>query len=97
MSADNWRVCPNCEQTLWEKWENEKEQLRKSYGKIPAEKFVEESQRLAEQPEVDESSLREDYEIGIYDDGKFHVNYSGRCQQCGYGFNYKHEQEIPFD
>lgn len=40
-------------------------------------------------------SLREDYELGFFRDGNFHVDYSGVCQAsntgkgCGYRFNFQ--------
>lgn len=48
----------------------------------------------------DEQSLREDYEIGIWN-GQFTVSYNGECRKgprgadtCGFKFSHKQEQEI---
>jgi hypothetical protein len=99
MSADNWTQCPRCKEKN-ERLADEKEiTARNSYGKVSAENFDE----LREQAKAfrkaitsDDafcSSLREDYEIGIYS-GKFEVSYSGQCQTCGFDFTYKYAEEV---
>ena len=40
-----------------------------------------------------ESSLREDYEIGILD-GEFYVIYTGECRECGFKFQSKYEERV---
>jgi hypothetical protein len=54
MSADNWRVCPNCD---------------------------------------NKDTLREDYEIGIYE-GEFFVGYSCSCGVCGFKWNYNYTKSV---
>lgn len=82
MSADNWRVCPKCKKT--------NESKGSLYGKVSEEEYLDSLNQL----KVDEETLREDYEIGIDERGEFYVDYSCRCQTCGFGFHYKHSQML---
>jgi len=38
-------------------------------------------------------TLREDYELGIYEDGTFEVSYHAHCSECEFKFSYKHEEK----
>ncbi len=67
---------------------------RHAYGKVSEADY----RKLLEQPR---ETLREDYEIGIYD-GKFHIGYRGECcdlsghgfKGCGFKFTFEHEEEV---
>lgn len=96
MSADNWGVCPKCN----EKWEAETEamsaRVEEAYGKVPPEEYIRilsEYEARKTLDEMDTRELREDYELGINEDGLFYVIYSGDCS-CGFHFKYRYEQKV---
>jgi xanthine dehydrogenase molybdopterin-binding subunit B len=39
-----------------------------------------------------EDNFREDYEIGVDDEGAFEVIYTGQCRVCGFKFDFKHKE-----
>jgi hypothetical protein len=83
MSADNWGVCPQCEKNIRE--------TRKSlYGQVTESEYL----RLVDKGKMLESTLREDYEIGIDQDGEFYVSYLGHCDMCGFEFSYEYKQQL---
>lgn len=87
MSADNWAICPKCKA---EKDESD-EQVKNAYGVVPADEYmylVELSKKKLE------NTLREDYEIGIYDGNEFYINYTGRCSVCGFEKRFKHTEKL---
>lgn len=94
MSADNWAICPRCKKKI----EADKAQLvskmEKSYGKIPVADFLY-LKANADKPIEWEATMREDYEIGVDDDGEFSMNYSCSCSMCGFEFNYEYKQVVP--
>ena len=82
MSANNWTVCPICH-NLPEEWRNGIDYL---YGKIPRKKFQEiEKEYEALQIET----VREDWNIGLDDDGAVSIHYSAECHNCGAKWHYK--------
>jgi hypothetical protein len=34
--------------------------------------------------------FREDYEIGVYSDGTFYIDYRGHCRTCGGSIKFQH-------
>ena len=97
MSADNWSVCPKCqeerERDHAERVKKHKARLKKAYGNVSADEYEELLREKPEdqKPRLDEpQSVREDYEVGIVDgNGEFFVSYRAECQECGYGFRFK--------
>ena len=88
MSADNWAICPKCEANDEIELENEAKWLEENYGKVDADNWLAARERHhAHQNLPTENTLREDYDIGVWD-GEFHVNYRGRCTKCGYTLKY---------
>jgi len=93
MSADNWRACPNCLAKEQSKLDKIKARVSADYGKIPADEYLQlvaESKKELKLPDT----LREDYEIGMYDEFDFYVSYSCSCSKCNYSFDYKHEENV---
>lgn len=91
MSADNWAICPKCQRLADDNKEKLENKLERSYGKIPAEEYLnllEESR----QPVKLDFTLREDYEIGIQNN-EFYVRYKGNCK-CGFNYEYKYDKVI---
>lgn len=44
-----------------------------------------------EQEGLETSTLREDYEIGIWA-GQFEITYHGHCKECDYDKKFKHKE-----
>lgn len=80
MSADNWAICPKCQQI--------KINLSEAYGQVPAEEYL----ALVEKAKSSKSNytLRENYEIGIHK-GNFFVDYLASCEVCEFSFTYRYE------
>jgi len=93
MSASNWGVCPKCQATAEAIQESRRKKAEKAYGKVTADEYA---QLVADaNHKIDTaSSLREDYQIGITDDGEFFVIYRGDCQRCDFHHEFKHEKKL---
>lgn len=94
MSADNWQICPRC------KKQNEKDAADRlasaeaSYGKVPASEY-EKLIAAARKPVGLTATFREDYELGVDEEGTFSVTYSGWCGSCRLAFKFEHSQKVP--
>ncbi len=87
MSADRWSVCPLCEKVREAEMKKVADALVEQYGKLPRDKYLK-LQAEAAQPAPDlEETVREDWEIGIYD-GKFEVRYYASCNKCKFKFEF---------
>lgn len=96
MSANNWDICPRCKQRAEAKHAKAKKDIQKSYGKVTPEEYQRRLDAVREPPELEET-LREDWELGMEDDGRFHVGYFASCQDCGLEFQYKHEEKVDLE
>lgn len=94
MSAKHWDFCPQCDKSERERHAKLEEALKKSYGKISMEEYEKRKAELAQPLKVGDT-LREDYQIGIGANFVFYVLYQCECQECGFRFEYKHEQKVP--
>jgi len=92
MSANNWRFCPSCVARLAARHEEELESVKDAYGKVSAEEYAA-MQVPKEAPMPSEELMREDWEIGIYDN-EFHVGYRAECQECGFVFSFEHDAQV---
>lgn len=93
MSADNWRVCPRCQANKNRNLAEEMNKVAASYGKVPPSEYVESMKRFgAEQPI--ELTLREEYELGMTENGTVYISYACACE-CGFGFSFKHAEVVP--
>lgn len=93
MSANNWRICPQCKAKALAEWEARKQAARKAYGKVPSEKYEQMTAAARDEPEL-EDSLREDYQIGITEKDEFYVIYRGSCQVCSFEHRFRHKQQL---
>ena len=82
MSAKNWAICPKCGKTVEEIRENLRAEAKKAYGQIPEKRYLN-MVTEAEAYIVIEDTLRENYEIGIWN-GEFFISYHGHCDKCGF-------------
>ncbi len=39
-------------------------------------------------------NFREDYEIGVYEDGEFFISYHGKCEKCGLEKLFRHTERV---
>lgn len=90
MSASNWTKCPICKT----KAEKIKKKLKDSYGVVSADEYENLRKEVYEGTEEadDETTLREDYEQGVNDDGSVYFYYSCFCETCGFDKNIKYEE-----
>lgn len=91
MSADNWMECPKCKAEAASERLKNIEFLKQQYGKIPADVYMARMKEAEKMPLIDEE-MREDWEIGMDDDGEFSVGYSASCQSCGFTFCFEHSE-----
>lgn len=94
MSADNWRVCPQCLEKATRKRERAIAKAEDSYGKVSASEY---RAAIAEasQPLEAVEHMREDYRVSVDTDGVFRLSYRAACEDCDFGFEKKIE-EIAF-
>ena len=91
MSADNWAICPKCKEKNDELNKKRILDTAKKYGKIPAEEYITLAKETSKPIEIEET-MREDYEIGVDEDGVFNVDYFCSCAKCGFKYAYKHSE-----
>ena len=89
MSADSWSKCPKCR-------ENQEKAAAKLVADIAAAKAAMDFDRFAmllekstEQAPKLKETLREDWEIGIWNAEGFEVSYGACCTVCGFRYNFK--------
>lgn len=99
MSADNWTTCPECRRLKDAKRQKLIKKAEEAYGKVSAAEYQRllAEARVAVAPGTDEpednTTLREDYEIGVNTDGVLEISYGCSCRECGFSFSYKNEVE----
>lgn len=93
MSADNWAICPKCQELTDDRQEMLEEKLSKSYGVVPPEEYLRLFENSRKKVNL-EPTLREDYEIGILNTAEFYVRYEAVCRTCGFSYAYKYDQNI---
>ncbi len=97
MSADAWRVCPKCNEAREKETLTMEADVEASYGKVPPEEYIRKLSELNSRKSLDEmgeTTLREDYEIGIDEDGEFFINYRGGCTKCKFHFEYEFTKRV---
>lgn len=83
MSADAWETCPICHNRP----EEYPDGIEHLYGKISLDEFLKLKAEI-EQLEAEET-VREDYEVGLADDGTAWVYLRLKCQTCGTTWKFK--------
>lgn len=90
MAADNWARCPQCAINYRKKIEERWKILHDNYGKIRPEQFYKEFEEMESTPKnLKETTLREDWDMGITDDGMFYASYKASCSVCGFKFSFE--------
>lgn len=93
MSADNWTYCPKCGETRAEQIERLTTDLNALYGKISPGEYVRRLEIISSAP-APSQTLREDYEIRMWRDGAFEVDYSCSCSTCDFTFTHQHKEKV---
>ena len=99
MSANNWTQCPRCFVKNRATAEEKEKLYIASYGKVSPEEFdrlrddARSFRKTIAEDDLFCATLREDWDIGIYEDGTFAVVYSASCGTCGFKFEYTHEEK----
>lgn len=101
MSADRWSIyrwsiCPQCSKNMSKKIDAAIDAADKAYGKVPVEEY---EKMRAEIPsdELEDETLREDWEIGCLIDGTFYFSYSCSCGKCGFQHSEKIEKQLKLE
>lgn len=94
MSADNWAICPKCNQKQLKEQIDLAIKVQANYGILPVEDWLELKSQLDNPMKLD-FTLREDYHIGVDGQtGKFFVTYKAGCRVCGFVYEYKHVESV---
>lgn len=94
MSASNWDDCPRCKKASAQKLKDDQEAVRLAYGKLPEQEYRSLAAEVAirAQAPPDITTLREDYEVGIFTDtGEVYVHYGAHCDVCGFDYQFKYD------
>lgn len=84
MSADNWAICPKCKKAL-------KKEPKTAYGEATEAEYLE---SIKERDDQLFYSLREDYTLGINEEGEFSVYYGAHCEVCGFKYEFSHKENL---
>lgn len=88
MSADNWMVCPRCKAEDAAARQRHEHLIGEKYGQISQMQYAKLCQDLKDWPKVPDE-MREDWELGMDEDGTFYVSYRCECQACGFAHYFK--------
>lgn len=95
MSANSVVKCPKCKMLAASKAAELQAKADAAYGTVPQEEWAQlHSDAIAANPLKMELSFLEYYEIGVNRHGEFEVDYSGRCEKCGFEFSFKHKEQM---
>lgn len=95
MSADNWSICPKCRKQKKAEADKQMTAAKASYGKVSADEYERKMKAARELIDLDlEDTLREDWELGIDDDGEVSINYRASCEVCDFEYTFKHEEKL---
>src|SRR5207244_2512735 len=94
VSADNWAICPQCRDRAKAEHDARFQAAVESYGKVPPEEY----ERLRAEATVpfdaaQFETFREDYEFYGAAEGTITASYSGHCDVCSLGLDFKYERE----
>ena len=95
MSADNWGICPRCNATKRAEYVRREKAVTAAYGAVSVAEFdAMRADLKAFDDEPVKQTLREDYEVGLDEDGEFYVIYKGHCRECGLSHEFRHEERV---
>ena len=86
MSANNWKVCPVCQDNHDKEIQDNKSNVVESYGNIPMSEFIADYKECQTVEKLDDE-MREDYDIRS-EGFNLSIDYSCRCTVCQFSFKY---------
>lgn len=94
MSADNWTLCPQCKAEHLKRIDEMQQKVSRSYGKDSVEVYIGRVADLtallkAEQPQT----MREDYSLGVDENGEFSCSYRCSCTECCFSYTFSTKVE----
>ena len=91
MSADRWSRCPKCEKSAWDELDKlgAAVEAAEKANDLAAYKKAQAALDKVVRPSKLEQTMREDWDLGFDDDGKFSVVYDAHCNKCGFKFEHK--------
>jgi hypothetical protein len=96
MSADNYCICPRCKRDAATAKREAKSRAAAAYGKVSQTEYAALLAMAAQEDTIDES-LREDWDLGMEENGSLYVSYSCSCNTCGFAHEFKHEKTVDLD
>jgi hypothetical protein len=63
-----------------------------TYGNVPSEDYLL-LVLTARQPIELDSTMREDYELGVHEDGEFSISFNASCSTCGFRFMFERTED----
>ncbi len=102
MSADAWRVCPQCLVNYNAETELLQKRLADTYGKVDKDQFVLMAQMVSQRDDEEfmeehlGETLREDREAWMDENGTFTVNYRCTCSKCEFHHEYQYIEQLKF-
>lgn len=89
MSGDSYSSCPRCGIMAGRFASALQEKIDAFYGQVSATQYrlIQKKAKKIENPYKGSTSLREDYEINVSDQGVLTFSYFGCCSTCGYEIN----------
>lgn len=92
MGADNWAICPRCQERVRREIKAREQAAIDAYGRVPVDewKALDNAAKIIPEPEY---QFREDYEIGVHE-GQFSINYRGSCRVCDLSVSFVHEETV---
>lgn len=86
MSALNWTVCPRCKLAAIRDRKLALDAARALCGKTSAQQYEEAVREARKRSVTVGMTLREDYQLGVREDGSFHLTYHAECTRCDFMF-----------
>ncbi len=93
MSADSYAICPKCSTASAKLKADAVAAAELAYETKPAREW-ERLRKIADEIEEPHQTVREDYEIGLLDDGQFIITYEGSCRACDFHFKFDYDKPL---
>ncbi len=93
MSANDWSICPRCKAKAEAAKAKRLKDVELAYGKSSRADY-DLARDNARNQEPLKDTLREDWEIGIDEDGEFHVIYKAACSKCDFSYRFEDKRQI---
>lgn len=92
--------CPRCFSKTFTSKKEAIATAKNSYGNVTADTYHEnltKAKNLPEATKIDNDFILYQDELVLGVSGLFYVKFSGKCQRCGFNFDYSHSQQLNLD